>query len=196
MKDALLMRYALVPFWYTLHALATSQSQTIVQPLVFESVSIVSVSRRIVFTSCYHRYPNDQNTFAIDRQYLVGRALLVSPNLSPVSACVRVCTSVDHSFLLVCKQNSDMVTMYVPSDVWYEFPRGARVNWSGEFVDVYTPLSKINVYVRGGWIVPMQTPGENLMLGRENAFSLLVASSSSGTASGRLYWDEGESIGE
>ncbi|NJS14000.1 MAG: DUF393 domain-containing protein [Sphingopyxis sp.] len=51
--------------------------------------------------------------------------------------------------------------------------------------------------VRGEFgIVPMQTPGENLMLGRENAFSLLVASSSEGTASGTLYWDDGESIGE
>jgi alpha-glucosidase (family GH31 glycosyl hydrolase) len=31
------------------------------------------------------RYPNDANTFGIDQQFLVGRALLVSPNLIAVN---------------------------------------------------------------------------------------------------------------
>ena len=30
------------------------------------------------------RYLNDENTYSIDQQFLVGRALLVSPNLLPV----------------------------------------------------------------------------------------------------------------
>jgi hypothetical protein len=41
----------------------------------------------------------------------------------------------------------------------------------------------------------MQIPGPNLILGRANAFQLLVALSSSGNASGNLYWDDGDSIG-
>jgi len=41
----------------------------------------------------------------------------------------------------------------------------------------------------------MQIPGENLILGRGNPFQLLVALSSTGTASGNLYWDDGNSIG-
>lgn len=36
MKQALIMRYTLAPFWYTLHYLASTESKTIVQPLVFE----------------------------------------------------------------------------------------------------------------------------------------------------------------
>jgi alpha-glucosidase (family GH31 glycosyl hydrolase) len=31
------------------------------------------------------RYPNDGNTYGIDQQFLVGRALLVSPNLMNVN---------------------------------------------------------------------------------------------------------------
>jgi len=65
----------------------------------------------------------------------------------------------------------------------------------GEFITLDAPLSKINVHVRGGFIIPMQTPGANLILGRGNPFTLLVAQSQSGNASGNLFWDDGDSIG-
>ncbi|CAF4672822.1 unnamed protein product, partial [Rotaria sp. Silwood2] len=64
----------------------------------------------------------------------------------------------------------------------------------GQFTDLNAPLSKINVHVRGGFIIPMQTPGANLVLGRGNPFVLLVAQSQSGSASGNLFWDDGDSI--
>jgi hypothetical protein len=57
------------------------------------------------------------------------------------------------------------------------------------------PIQKINVHVRGGFIIPMQIPGPNLILGRANPFQLLVALSSSGNATGNLFWDDGDSIG-
>ncbi len=41
----------------------------------------------------------------------------------------------------------------------------------------------------------MQTPGPNLILGRGNPFQLLVALSSTGNATGHLYWDDGDAIG-
>jgi len=70
-----------------------------------------------------------------------------------------------------------------------------QVTTVGQFVDLDAPIEKINVHVRGGFIIPMQTPGANLILGRGNPFQLLVALSSSGNASGNLYWDDGDSIG-
>lgn len=57
------------------------------------------------------------------------------------------------------------------------------------------PIQTINVHVRGGHIIPTQTPGDNLILGRSNAFQLLVALSSNSSAHGNLYWDDGDSIG-
>ncbi len=57
------------------------------------------------------------------------------------------------------------------------------------------PISKLNVHVRGGFIIPMQIPGDNLVLGRGNPFTLFVAQSESGDASGNLFWDDGDSIG-
>ncbi len=41
----------------------------------------------------------------------------------------------------------------------------------------------------------MQIPGANLILGRGNPFQLLVALSQSGSASGNLFWDDGDSLG-
>jgi alpha-glucosidase (family GH31 glycosyl hydrolase) len=36
MKQALLMRYSLIPYWYTLYYQATTSSKTVVQPLLAE----------------------------------------------------------------------------------------------------------------------------------------------------------------
>jgi alpha-glucosidase (family GH31 glycosyl hydrolase) len=66
----------------------------------------------------------------------------------------------------------------------------------GVFTNLDAPLEKINVHVRGGFIIPMQTPGANLILGRGNPFTLLVAQSATGNATGNLFWDDGDSIGK
>ena len=87
------------------------------------------------------------------------------------------------------------VHAYIPQDVWYEFPSGAKLTTVGQFIDLNTPIQKINVHIRGGFIIPMQIPGDNLVLGRDNPFILLVALCQSGYANGNLYWDDGEAIG-
>ena len=92
-------------------------------------------------------------------------------------------------------QDSTTVYAYIPQDVWYDFVSGVEVTAVGQFVDLDAPLEKINLHVRGGFIIPMHTPGAILILGRGNPFQLLVALSSSGNASGNLYWDDGDSIG-
>ncbi|CAF4619675.1 unnamed protein product [Rotaria sp. Silwood1] len=109
----------------------------------------------------------------IDQQFLIGRAILVSPNLVSKATTVNV---------------------YIPEDVWYQFSSGVKVKVVGVFTDLDAPLEKINVHVRGGFIIPMQMPGANLMVGRGNPFTLLVAQSALGNASGNLFWDDGDSI--
>ncbi len=84
--------------------------------------------------------------------------------------------------------------VYIPQDVWYQFPSGVKVNVVGVFTDLDAPMEKINVHVRGGFIIPMQIPGPNLMIGRRNPFTLLVAQSTFGNATGNLFWDDGDSI--
>jgi alpha-glucosidase (family GH31 glycosyl hydrolase) len=62
-------------------------------------------------------------------------------------------------------------------------------------MNLTAPIQKLNVHIRGGFIIPMQIPGPNLMLGRGNPFTLLVALSDSGNANGNLFWDDGDSLG-
>lgn len=47
-------------------------------------LSMKSDSFIIILIEFCNRYLNDENTYSIDQQFLVGRALLVSPNLLPV----------------------------------------------------------------------------------------------------------------
>jgi alpha-glucosidase (family GH31 glycosyl hydrolase) len=61
-------------------------------------------------------------------------------------------------------------------------------------MDLDAPISKINVHIRGGFIIPMKIPGDNLIIGRDNPFILFVAQSQFGTANGNLFWDDGDSI--
>ncbi|CAF4109219.1 unnamed protein product, partial [Adineta steineri] len=73
-------------------------------------------------------------------------------------------------------------------------PSGVQIKTVGQFVDLNTPIQKINVHLRGGFIIPMKVPGPNLVLGRGNPFEFLVALSQSGNASGSLFWDDGDSL--
>ncbi len=36
MKQALLMRYSLIPYWYTLHYEATTKGRAVLEPLFYE----------------------------------------------------------------------------------------------------------------------------------------------------------------
>ncbi len=66
MRDALNLRYSLLPYAYTLHYKSHSFGETIVRPLFFE-------------------FQHDTNTHSIDKQFLFGPALLITPVLEPVS---------------------------------------------------------------------------------------------------------------
>ncbi|XP_074057924.1 lysosomal alpha-glucosidase-like isoform X2 [Macrotis lagotis] len=62
MKEALMTRYALLPYLYTLFHHAHVCGETVARPLFFE-------------------FPQDKNTYALDQQFLWGRNLLVTPVL-------------------------------------------------------------------------------------------------------------------
>ncbi|XP_062463934.1 lysosomal alpha-glucosidase-like isoform X2 [Pezoporus occidentalis] len=154
MKDVLLTRYSLLPFLYTLFHHAHLQGDTVARPLFFE-------------------FPQDVTTLGLDRQFLWGRSLLVTPVLDP---------------------GVDSVTGYVPRGTWYDFYTGSSVNSSGEMVKMSAPLDHLNLHIREGAILPTQKPGTTSEATRRNPLSLIVAMSSGDTAWGDLFWDDGESL--
>ncbi|NXH48843.1 LYAG glucosidase, partial [Dicaeum eximium] len=154
MKDVLLTRYSLLPFLYTLFHRAHLQGDTVARPLFFE-------------------FPWDVATWELDRQFLWGRSLLVTPVLEPGV----------HS-----------VTGYVPQGTWFDFYTGSSVNSSGEMLKMSAPLEHLNLHIREGSVLPTQKPGTTTEVTRGNPLHLIVALSSHATAWGDLFWDDGESL--
>ncbi|XP_047222103.1 lysosomal alpha-glucosidase [Girardinichthys multiradiatus] len=154
MKQALLLRYSFFPFLYTLFHHAHVKGHTVARPLIFE-------------------FPKDIETYGIDRQFLWGRSLLVTPVLEP---------RVDH------------VDGYFPEGLWYDYYTGDSVSSKGEKFHLGAPLDKINLHLRQGSVIPTQEPKLTLWVSSGQPLHLVSALSDDGSASGDLFWDDGETI--
>ncbi|XP_046463507.1 sucrase-isomaltase, intestinal-like isoform X2 [Daphnia pulex] len=121
----------------------------------------------------YHEYPTDLRAKSVDTQFLWGPALLISP---------------------VLVEKATELKAYLPSDTWYDYYTGKKEATSGTEVTWNTPLEKINLHVRGGYILPQQIEGLNTKLSRQNNFTMIVALNSDNAAAGDLFWDDGETI--
>jgi alpha-glucosidase (family GH31 glycosyl hydrolase) len=134
----------------------------------------------------FFEFAKDKQTHKIDRQFMFGGAFLITP---------------------VLDQGVQWVRGYFPSsETWYKLSNGEMVNTTVDdpYVDLYTPLSEINVHMRAGHIVPFQFPDLTTTASRKNPFGLLVALEQQSNlslnhddslyASGTLFWDDGESF--
>lgn len=154
MRSALNLRYSLLPFLYTLFHHAHISAETVARPLFLE-------------------FPSDPNCQAIDRQFLWGSALLISP---------------------VLEQGVVEFPAYLPFGTWYNLQDGQPFYSKGQYLLLSAPLDTINVHVREGHIIPQQEPALTTSASRTNPFFLTVALSDGGWAWGDLFWDDGESL--
>ncbi|KAI5097402.1 lysosomal alpha-glucosidase isoform X1, partial [Silurus meridionalis] len=154
MNNALVIRYTLLPFLYTLFHHAHTSASTVARPLFFE-------------------FPSDPNCVTIDRQFLWGSSLLISPVLEP--------GVVD-------------LAAYLPPELWYSVYDGKPYNSKGQYLLLPAPLDIINVHVRAGNIIPLQMAALTTTASRRNPMVLIVALSSQGWAKGDLFWDDGDSL--
>uniref|UniRef100_A0A8C7A103 alpha-glucosidase n=1 Tax=Nothoprocta perdicaria TaxID=30464 RepID=A0A8C7A103_NOTPE len=69
-------------------------------------------------------------------------------------------------------------------------------SWLKSYATVDAPLSKIPLFLRGGYILPTQAPATTTTRSRLNPFGLTIALDDQGEASGSLFWDDGDSIGK
>jgi len=120
----------------------------------------------------FFEFPQDSKTISIDTVFLIGPALLITPILQP----------------------GDSVTAYFPSATWYDYWNHTALGVSGGYVTLYAPMEHLPVHVRGGYILPMQQPGNTALATRANAFNVLVALDSNVQATGSLCWDDGETL--
>ncbi|TSR87326.1 putative maltase-glucoamylase 2 [Bagarius yarrelli] len=153
-RHVLNIRYTLLPYLYTLMFEAHTKGSTVVRPLL-------------------HEFVDDKVTWDIDKQFMWGPALLITPAL---------------------EKGVTEVIGYIPNARWYDYHTAKLVNVRGNFFTMPTPLNHINLHVRGGHILPWQKPENNTQYSRKNPLGLIVALDDHGTASGSLFWDDGEGI--
>jgi len=153
-RTALLIRYTLLPYLYTLFYQAHRNGNTVVRAL-------------------WHEFPTDEIATGIDRQFLWGSGLLISP---------------------VLDQGSTQVRAYFPNARVYDYYDGGEVATKGGYLDIPAPRSFIPVHVMGGNIIPTQEPAVNTELSRNNPFGFIVALDAFGSAFGSLYYDDGDSL--
>ncbi|KAL1919422.1 uncharacterized protein VTP21DRAFT_2115 [Calcarisporiella thermophila] len=155
-REALLIRYSMLPYIYTLFYDAHTLGATVWRPLFFE-------------------FPNESETLMIDRQVMLGDAILISPALDA---------------------GARSVSAYFPRGMWYDFhTRTLEIEErdSGSYHKIKAPLEKIPLHIRGGRIVPLQHPEMTTAATRRNEFILLIAPDSQIAATGRVYLDDGQS---
>ncbi|KAL4657912.1 lysosomal alpha-glucosidase [Arapaima gigas] len=154
MRAAITLRYSLLPLLYTLFHHAHVSGSTVARPLFLE-------------------FPSDPNCQTIDRQFLWGNSLLISP---------------------VLERGETELATYLPPGIWYSLHNGRPYYSKGQYLLLPAPLDTINVHLRGGHIIPQQEPAMTTAASRANPFLLTVALSASGGAWGDLFWDDGESL--
>jgi len=153
-RTVLSIRYSILPYYYTLFYMAhVGSGATVIRPLWFE-------------------FPSDSNCLSIDRQFMIGSSILISPVVDP---------------------GRTTVLAYLPQDNWYDFYSNHLQDSNG-WISLDAPLEKINIHIRGGSIIPMQKPGYTTFESRRNPFALLIALNRSGLAEGNLYIDDGDSL--
>ncbi|KAJ3044472.1 hypothetical protein HDV00_001899 [Rhizophlyctis rosea] len=152
-RDAIRERYKILPYIYTLAWESYLNGAPIMRPMFWEDIE-------------------DEGTFGIDDQFLLGRSILVKG---------------------VATQDQTSVDVYLPkSSVWYNYWTHAKVK-SGT-LKVETPLDTIAVFLRGGSILPRrERVRRSSSLMATDPYTLLVALDAEGKADGHLYADDGHS---
>ena len=123
----------------------------------------------------WYEFPQEQQLLNQDEQFFAGDSILVSPVLHP---------------------NQTSVEAYLPGDgPYYDWFTHQKVEKAGEKVTFDTPLTDINVHVRGGSTLLLHSEQKYTVTETtQTPFKLLVALDSTSVSNGFAYIDNGESV--
>ncbi|EIM82359.1 alpha-glucosidase [Stereum hirsutum FP-91666 SS1] len=147
---------------------------------IYTAMHTASVVGTPILHPLFFKYPSDSSTYPIDLQFFFGDSLLVSP---------------------VTEENSTSVTIYLPSDTFYNFTTFEPIVGNASNITLTDiGFDQIPVFIKGGAILPLREMSAMLTSEvRAIDFEFVVApstttSAGNRTAVGSLYVDDGESI--
>ncbi|MDY6900617.1 MAG: glycoside hydrolase family 31 protein, partial [Cyanobacteriota bacterium] len=144
------LRYQLLAYFYTLFWQAASKGEPILRPLI------------------YH-YPNDEKTYEIYDQVLIGDAIMAAPIYRP---------GVENRMV------------YLPEGNWYDW--WTRKKYQGsQHILIDAPLEKMPLFIKEGAIIPLVSVMQYAEELPVNEMRLLVAP---GTGEFTLYEDDGNTF--
>lgn len=162
MRAALETRYQLLPYLYTCFHAAHQSGVPVARALMMEAEG----EERL-------------EVAAVDQQFMLGPALIVTPVLHP---------------------GASNVTGTFFSARWFQLETGAPLApqpWEGRVpgrVMLQAGLGDVPVHVRGGHVVAMQRSAMTSVDARKTPMTLVVAMDQSGKARGELFMDDGVTI--
>ncbi len=123
----------------------------------------------------FFHYPEDSECNALEYQYFWGPGLMVAP---------------------VTGDNSTMVQIYLPDDIFYDYYTHETVQGNGSMITKQeVAYTSIPLYYKGGNIFAQRASSANTTTElRKQNFDIIIAPGIDGTASGSLYLDDGVSI--
>ena len=136
----------------------------------------ISLHGGTVVRPLFFEFPTDPVVHSINFQFLWGPAMMIVP----------VVNEGDVSVDAYLPQESKWYSMY---DMYYGV---AQTQANNTYAAPWTSL--IPIFIRGGHILPRQASALTTVLARKNRFELIIALDSTNSASGELYWDDGDSI--
>ncbi|CAF5043361.1 unnamed protein product [Rotaria sp. Silwood1] len=94
----------------------------------------------------------------------------------------------------VIYENHINKSLYLPTtERWFDYYTGQEQTTLGH-ITVAAPFDFIPLYLRGGAIIPHQQSAMNTVTSQKKPFYLIVALNKKQSASGDLFWDDGDSI--
>jgi len=151
-SKAIKLRYSLLPYWYT----------------VFHQHELTGLP---VMCPLWSLAPDDEATFSIGDQWLIGQELLVKP---------------------VVTEGGTSVDVYFPKGYeWFSFDEPHTKYSGGQTMMIDAPIGFIPVFIRSGVIIPRKMRVRRSSKPMENdPYTLVIAPNAQDNAHGLLYIDD------
>ena len=150
LKEAIELRYKLIEYFYREYYLSVVNRTPMMKPMFID-------------------YPQDENTYDIDNQFMAGNDILVTG---------------------VFESGQTSVSLYVPEGRWYNLRTNEIVPNGKQKVKV--TMDEVPVYMRGGSVVPMkERKRRSSELMKHDPITLVLYADKNGNAEGYLYADDG-----